>query len=231
MFLSAKNNKYIEQQKSLVNILINNEKLKITTEYCYLGLILDDKLTFVKHIKMIKKRIAYRHYILKKIRWCISFSDAVTVFKSMILPMLDIGDIYYQSANKDILNSLQSLQNKCLRTIYYNKKWPGTLEAHKNINIFMTDSRRKLNLLKNAHTDSYKPSNIKEIAPRTLRSNRRVLLKTEMAKIKLYEKSHIYRSRKIWNQLSEEIKHIRDISKFKLRIKSEMKLNNLNFPE
>lgn len=92
---------------------------------------------------MIKQRISYRHYILKKVRWLISDEDATTIYKSMILPMFDIGDIYYQSANIDLIKGLQTIQNKCLHTIIWKKKWSGTHEAHKKLNIFTTENQEE----------------------------------------------------------------------------------------
>lgn len=88
--------------KSKIEIEIDNKELKLTTEYRYLGLLLDDELTFAKHIKVMKQQISFRHYtlrVLKKVRWCKGYKDAMTIYKSMIMPMFDIGDIYYQSAN------------------------------------------------------------------------------------------------------------------------------------
>lgn len=117
------------------------------------------------------------------------------------------------------------------RTIFGKKAWPGTIIAHEQTKIFTTEKRRMINLLKNGHSYSYLPCNIKSHTERSLRSNRKLMLITARSNYTTYDKSSTARSRKYWNKLPEDIKRIRDFDKFKIRIKMEMLLNNINFPE
>lgn len=180
---------------------------------------------------MIKRKITARLFTLKKIRWTLSHKDALTLYKSTILPYFDQGSPFYTSANKNSLKSLQSLQNKSLRIVYRKKDWPGTTAAHTESKLLSIEDRRALFLLKYAHNLSYDPANLQAKPARTLRSQNNILLKTSFPKTAKYERSYIFISIRMWNSLDEAFKQIRTFNNFKTRVKSELLLNNLNFPE
>ena len=66
-----------------------------------------------KHISNITKQISHTVYVLGKIRKYINNQAALTIYKTMVLPYFDYGDIFYMNANEQLLNKLQVLQNKC----------------------------------------------------------------------------------------------------------------------
>lgn len=211
-------------------ICIANTKIDHVTEFKYLGVMLDTGLNFESHINMIKKKITSRMFTLKRIRWTLSRKDALTLYKSTIIPFFDQGSPFYTSANKNSLKALQSLQNKALRIIYTKKKWPGTEIAHSECKLLNTDDRRTFFMLKYAHNLSYNPVNIKPPTGRALRSSNNIILKSCVPKNTKYEKSYIYQGIRKWNSLKEDLKQIRTHNSFKTRVKTELLLNNLNFP-
>lgn len=153
------------------------------------------------------------------------------ILKSCILPYQDIGDVFYSGATIERMKGLQTAQNKCLRTIYGTKDWPGVLRAHRDNNILLCIERRNLNLLKFAQKKSFNRCNLQQHKGRELRSNRKILLNLRMSKTKVYSNSYVLRSSKLWNNLCEDLKRIRDVKLFSTRIKKELLMNKLNFPE
>lgn len=170
-------------------------------------------------------------HTLKKVRWALTPKDALTLYRSSILPYYDQGDVFYSCANKTLLHSLQVLQNKALRAIYPKKHWVGTHQAHIKSKLLYLNQRRNTSLLKLAHSLSYNPCNLKQPNIRILRSSRKTLLKETAAKTKKFENSYVYQSVMQWNKLSEDLKSIRNFKLFKTRVKCELLLNNINFPE
>lgn len=77
--------------------------------------------------------------------------DALTIYKGMIMPYLDIGDIYYNSGMKEQFKGLQTLQNKGLRIIWGKRDWPGTEAAHNECKLLPSNMRRQGNLVKYGH--------------------------------------------------------------------------------
>lgn len=57
---------------------------------------------------MLKQKIMFRMHTIKKVRWTLNTKDAMTLYKSFVLPDYDHGDIFYYSTNKDSLKCLQT---------------------------------------------------------------------------------------------------------------------------
>lgn len=104
------------------------------------------------------------------------------------------------------------MQNKCLRTIYGSKSWPGINNAHQDNNSLMCHERRELNLLKYGHKKSFVALNLRRHKVRDLRSNRRLLLNIPISNCRVFTKSFVLRARKIWNSLNEDLKKIREVN-------------------
>lgn len=224
-------NRSIKNVNHLTPITIGNNAIDRVHEFKYLGIILDSKLTFDSHIRMIKQKSLHKLHILKKIRWTLTTRDALTLYKGSILPYLDIGNLFYCASNKSSLNSLQVIQNRALKVIYSRKEWTNTETAHRRSKLLTLEDRRNMSCLKYAHTLTYEPTNMADTHNRSLRSNTKILLKVNLAKNRKFERSFVHQSRRIWNLLPHEHKAIRVFTHFKTRTKTELMLGNLNFPE
>lgn len=231
LLLSSHTAKKTKLIRSQINVNIHGFSLSVVKEYKYLGFILDERLLYHDHLEMIKHKISQRKYLLKKIRWSIGFRDALLLYKSSILPFIDLGCIFYVACDKARQQSLQTLQNRCLRAIIGRKLWSNTTDAHTLCKLQTVGQRQKLFLLKFGHKLSFKPSNLVRHQARTLRSARKTLLHKVRPNNSKYEKSYINLSITYWNMLPEDMKKIRDVQKFRTRICKEMILGNINFPE
>lgn len=68
MMFSNKPNKLHSKIKNEKEIRIDHIILDVVNEFRYLGITLDEKLTYTSHIKMLKQLISCRTYTLKKVR-------------------------------------------------------------------------------------------------------------------------------------------------------------------
>ena len=71
---------------------------------------------------------------------------AIRIFKTMILPILEYGDILYDGANKKLTGKLQVLQNRCLRTCLLPNQHIPTIRLHENCKIANLEARRRMHL-------------------------------------------------------------------------------------
>ena len=101
-----------------INLKINDQTLDIVDSYKYLGLILDSKMSFQKHLYHISGHVNYKLRKLKEIRHNIKNPTAVTIFKSLIKPHLDYCDIIWDAAWPSCKTNLQSIQEKALSIAY-----------------------------------------------------------------------------------------------------------------
>ena len=73
-------------------------------------------LNYNKHLENVIKSISYKSLLLAKIRKYITQDVAICIYKTMILPVLEYGDVLYDGVNKKLIGKLQTIQNRCLRT-------------------------------------------------------------------------------------------------------------------
>ena len=100
----------IKQSRNVDTIIsLNDIVLNRVCSYKYLGFILDDRLNFNKHISELCKIITHKLYLLAKIRKYLTKSACITVFKTMILPLFEYGDILYEGTTKSNLEDLSKL--------------------------------------------------------------------------------------------------------------------------
>lgn len=138
MVFSNQPRKKANDLKKKIKIIIDGVELQNVAEYKYLGIIIDECLNYNSHINMIKQKVSFRLYTLRKIRWLLNEQNSLTIYRGMIMPYFDIGDIYYNSAINEHLKGLQSLQNNALKLIIGRKNWTCSEQAHTQCNIFTT---------------------------------------------------------------------------------------------
>lgn len=198
---------------------------------------LDEKLTFAEHINYIVSIIARKNYLLSKIRMFLNQRIALLLYKTCILPYADIGDIFYNSGSKLLLNKLQILQNKSLRIVYGKNAELSTDEMHVNSNLLKLENRRKLNLLKTAFKMKEKgliqsdPTSTNLSIHMSLRSQNQGRIKADRSKNAKHEHSFSAYSIRLWNLLPIDLKNADNVKSFCVRFKKEMIQSKLNFPE
>ena len=120
------------------NIMFNvsGTQLEKVTEYKYLGLWIDDNLTFHEQRNKIINNVQSKLTLFSKIRSFLTVKAAETVYKSLFLPIIEYADFLYDQGVLYSSNQLQLLQNHGLRIIYnqhirkYNDR-VSTDELHK----------------------------------------------------------------------------------------------------
>lgn len=129
------------------------------------------------------------------------------------------------------LNSLQTLQNRALRCVFINEPTMSVKDMHVKANLLSLNSRRNLNIVAIAHARKFSQFKLCPARERALRSNNDLIMSKEHANNVKYEKCFVTKAIILWNSLDRSIKAIPTVRLFKTRVKSEMKLNKLNFPE
>ena len=81
-----------------------------------MGLVLDNKLTFKKHVKDKLNKAYFGVGKIKRLRDILPRDSLVTIYKSFIRPHLDYGDVIYDQPNNDSFSDkIEQLQYKaCL---------------------------------------------------------------------------------------------------------------------
>ena len=127
-------------------LFIQNYKLERVSSYKYLGIVSDMNLNFNKHLENCIKTISHKAYLLSKIRHYINEKTAVTMYKTMILPIVEYGDVLYDGTNQKLLLDLQTAKNRILRICLHEDRLANVALLHQRCNISKLKGRRLLHL-------------------------------------------------------------------------------------
>ena len=193
---------------NIQRLLIKNVCLATVNEFCYLGVIIDSCLSFLPHCKRVKSTSLVRLYQLRKLKKFMDKDLALMLYKTMVIPIFDYGAEVVDGAPELIVDSLQTVQNHCLRSCMGIKD-PRDISRN-DLHVLCTCKklydRRCRSLLGLMYKFSQHVDNV-VVPPRVLRGNDKVKLKVSRPKANLYRKSPLYRGHLVWNKLDASVQH------------------------
>ena len=72
----------------LIAIRIDDQLIKRVAHIKYLGIIVDDRLTWKEHVDYISKKISRNLGAIKRSRQCITVDSAIALYRTLIEPYL-----------------------------------------------------------------------------------------------------------------------------------------------
>ena len=101
----------------------------------YLGVILDDHLTFDEHITYIVNKASKKLGVLRRAREFLNRSTKILLYKSLVLPHLDYCDLVYMCTKEENLQRLQQIQNCACRAILKADIYASISEMHQHLQL------------------------------------------------------------------------------------------------
>ena len=117
------------------NLIINNVKIDIKEKTKFLGVIIDEHLSFQSHIKYIKGKVARGFGILYKCKPYFSRETMRTLYNSFIYPYFTYCIEVWGNACQSYLQPLVILQKRAIRMIVGARKMDHTLPLFYNLNL------------------------------------------------------------------------------------------------
>ena len=208
------------------NIVFNNTPLERVSNIKFLGITVDDKLSWKSHIANICITISRNIGVINRLKYFLPSSSLLTLYSSLILPYLNYGILAWGNSNKTLLDKCLVLQKKALRIIFNTPA-----RSHTN-HLFLKNKILKIKdlysfqlgqFMYNYNNNSL-PSAFDSMFPKnqsfhnypTRRSNEfhLPLLRTLLA-----QNTFIYTGPQYWNSLNNEIRGARSLSTFKNKLK------------
>ena len=97
---------------------LNNVPIDFVTETKFLGLVLDDRLTWRPHLKSLKSSCTRKLDLLKclsKLSWGADRWTLLLLYRALIRSKIDYGAVVYQSAKRTTLSMIDPVHNAALR--------------------------------------------------------------------------------------------------------------------
>jgi hypothetical protein len=135
------NSRFLKSPSNIEFLMINNLKIKPTTEVRDLGVILDHHLTFKTQVNAICKSAYYSLTTIGRIRNYLSDQDCERLVHASISSKMDYCNAILYGLPATEINKLQRLQNTAVRIITRNKKKPTYQTSFKRPSF--TGCRRK----------------------------------------------------------------------------------------
>ena len=101
------------------NISIEGNILERVKEVRYLGVYIDEKLSWKSHINKLKSKLISASYILSKLRYCVDIPTLKMVYFSLVYPKLNYCVTAWGGIAKSNLQPIVNLQKKIIRIITY----------------------------------------------------------------------------------------------------------------
>ena len=209
-FASSKKLNKIRKPK----ISLNGEDIKSVLSYKYLGVTLDQELNFAMYVRNMIKRLRFKSILLYRSRKYMSKPVLLRVYKSHVLPVIDYCDILYAGTNVVVLDTLQRVQNKCLKTCMGMHILTATEKVHADAKMPTLENRRKYHIKLYGYKRAQNPKFL-EHKTRTTRLSTAPLLKYSKLNCAAYRNCPEVLCAQTWNSLKPNLRNIDDFSEFK----------------
>uniref|UniRef100_A0A8C6KGR8 Reverse transcriptase domain-containing protein n=1 Tax=Nothobranchius furzeri TaxID=105023 RepID=A0A8C6KGR8_NOTFU len=125
-------------------ITLEGKVIEMVHEYKYLGVWIDNSLTFKSHIDKLVKKLKLKLGLYFRNKLCFSFYGKKQLVTTTFLSVLDFGDLIYMNASLTVLQKLDSVYHASLRFItncraithhcelYSRVKWPSLAIRRQN---------------------------------------------------------------------------------------------------
>ena len=113
---------YFGKSKQKLAINIQRSKINQTDSINYLGVYLDDKLKWHKHIDFIESKLSAATGALYNLPKYVSQTVLISVYYSLVYSYLQYSVTCWGTTTKTLLDKLQVKQNHIVRIISYKMK-------------------------------------------------------------------------------------------------------------
>jgi len=206
------------------DLLINNKTIKREKQAKFLGVQIDENLSWRNHIGHIESKISSAIGILYKSRSFLDFCSRKKLYFSLIHSHLSYANIVWANTHKTKLIKLQCLQNHACKAIHYLSRMDNPSNVMKNMKVLNLEKlnlyqilifmfKYKNNMLPNSFLDIFSSTFSEKYNLRSNSSHNYYMKKTNT---RYSEFSIMSQGPKSWKNLkNQSLKHLNGLSSFK----------------
>ncbi len=198
--------------------------------YKYLGILIDENLSYGYHINYICKKLNRSLFCLNRVRYLLDGGALRTLYFSLFQSHLLYCNIIFNCCSQTNINRILTLQKKAIRTITNSNYNAHTQPLFSKLNILPFDKLLTLNKSTFIHSIYHKNHhrsfqntwilNQQRDLEHTLRNQN--LFQLPFPRTEQFKKSPLYFLPKAWNDLPDEIKCQENPYTFKIALKDHL---------
>ena len=222
-----KNNHVIPTQN--LNIRLGNQCLENVQHIRYLGLEIDENLTWEHHIKGVTKSISAKLNLLSKLAYTLSESMLIKLYLTTIQPCIDYGISVWGNTNNKNKTVIHRLQKRAARIVTNNFDYNAIHgeDIIKQLSWKLFDKRRDYAIaclmFKCFHgtAPSRLCNEIEMVFDRhgySTRNSDSLNIVPPKVNVKIMKTSLKYAGAHVWNELPRELKESNNVLNFKIKL-------------
>ena len=233
LFLNATKTKFIlfrsrnKKSKHDLYISINEENIKQVKNITFLGIVIDEFLTWRDHIDLISKKFIKCAAIISRIRHFTNLNSLKLVYYALVYPYLTYGNLIWSNAYKSHMQKLVNIQKKVVRLMTFKSYSEHTEPIFNDLKIL---NLSKLNeyIISSFMFRYFHLRNLPEIFNDYFLSNKdihnyntrnAVLLHKKFNRTNFNKHTLANKGTDVWNNLPLQYKEIRSFPTFKATLK------------
>ena len=214
-------NKTIPQD---ISINLNGQKIEYSPNPTFLGITLDQKLTFNRHINHIKSKVSRSIGILWKVNY-LPGDVLKRLYYTLIYPYFLYCLLAWGSASKTMINLLFMKQKKIVRIISKSNYLDSSNPIFKELSILKLEDLFKLYctefMFKTLHENRYDffRDKIESFQINLPYNTRNTQLRLPIVRLNRSKQNIVYQGISMWNKIPNYIKSSKTSSSFKKNLK------------
>lgn len=193
------------------DLYFGNCKLDLKKELVILGVNIDSKLVWDKHLSTISNKAGQRLGALRKVASKLDKEGRATVYKAQVRSIMEYACLSWMNASQSVLSQLDSIQRKALRIIGVDEA-----TAREKLAISSLHHRRQVaaaTVLYKMHT-SHSPADLRAMLPSSYERRRTTRSSLSMpahavsmpdARTYTLDRSFLHCAIRIWNSLPDAV--------------------------
>ena len=215
-------------RKTLSNVpplYLSNQPIQRKNSTKFLGLIIDDKLSWKEHASFLHGKLSRLSGVFTKVRIFLPPTALKTLYYALVHSHLNYGLVFWSTLNKTQFNKLFRLQKKFIRFIANSGRLAHTNPLFHNLSILKLEDLKKIEMSKFVFNDTRGPNFFEFSTQSSVHSHytrNHLSLRLPHPRTNLLLKSVFYEGLKIFNSLDYDIKNCNNVHTFKFKLKCKL---------
>ena len=200
----------------LPDVYFNGSKLEWVSNIKYLGVVIDNKLSFIPQATEIFKKISKMHGVFYSLSSLVPKTTLVTLYNSLVYPIITQNVLIWGGISTVNLRNIKTTMNNILRCIlkverdHNNIPLVSVNAMYKSLNLLQFEDIYKYILLKFLHLVLYKnPELFNEyfisLLPSHTYNTRNVRINLPVVRLEVERHFALFQICKLWNELPEAV--------------------------